>query len=393
MSQYLLIERIKVQNANAASGFTWGFPAITHFLGFSHNLNRKLNSNSDLSNLALNGCMVVAHEQHAHSYKDGAITRFSQYKTAQYLSLKFDKGILKDPAINEEAKMNMTVSLLIPVDGYLGGLQDLLIAFIKNACQIQRLAGGTVLSVANVDIVDLANEEQLKSTRRKLLPGFILQDRSDFLSEHFSTIKESNPKAELLDAWFDFIALKQVARPACELLDKHLAKQAEKSALLSALNDIWLEHKSQPYQQENLPNEIITYFSEQQESINPKTLTQWQSYLEPTGKTSANWEYVKKPQQMGYLVPIMTGYKAITDVYAAGEIDGARDSVTDLCFVEAVHSVGEWQSVHRLKKQEQWQASVWNYATYEKGWYLCQQGVVTEFQELTNEPTSDEVYY
>jgi CRISPR-associated protein Csy2 len=87
MSQYLLIERIKVQNANAASGFTWGFPAITHFLGFSHNLNRKLKSNEDLSLLFIGGCTVVAHEQHIHTYKDGSTTRFSQYKTAQYFGL------------------------------------------------------------------------------------------------------------------------------------------------------------------------------------------------------------------------------------------------------------------------------------------------------------------
>ena len=392
MSQYLLIERIKVQNANAASGFTWGFPAITHFLGFSHNLNRKLKGDSNLKSLSLSGCAVVAHEQYVHTYKEGATTRFSQYKTAQYLGLKFDKGILKDPAINEEAKMNMTVSLLIPVEGYLGGLQESLKGFIKNACQIQRLAGGTVLSVANVDIIDLAKDEQLRSIKRKLLPGFILQDRSSYLAEHFSGLKERNPKAELLDAWFDFIALKQVARPACELLDKHLANQAEKSEPLSLLNDIWLEHKSQPYQQENLPNELITYFAEQQESIDPKILMQWQNYLEPNEKTSANWEYVKKPQA-GYLVPIMTGYKAITDVYPAGEIDGARDSETDLCFVEAVHSVGEWQSVHRLKSQEQWQTSVWNYAPYEQGWYLCQQSTEAENQELHNEPTVDDIYY
>lgn len=392
MSQYVLIERIKVQNANASSGFTWGFPAITHFLGFSHNLNRKLQTNDELSNLALVGCMVIAHEQHVHTYKDGANTRFSQYKTAQYLGLKFEKGILKDPAINEEAKMNMTVSLLIPIEGYLAGLQDLLKEFISNACQRQRLAGGTVLSLANVEVIDLAIEQQLNVTRKKLLPGFVLQDRSDYLAEHFAKIKESNAKAELLDAWFDFVALKQVARPACDLLDKHLAKQAEKSPSLSLLNDIWLEHKSQPYQQDNIPSELITYFAEQQESIHPKVLIQWQSYLSPNEKISANWEYVKKPQA-GYLVPIMTGYKAITDVYAAGEIDGARDCETDLCFVEAVHSIGEWQSVHRLKKHEQWQASVWNYSPYEKDWYLCQQGLDIDKQESINEFTADENYY
>lgn len=391
MSQYLLIERIKVQNANAASGFTWGFPAITHFLGFSHNLNRKLLSNDELSHIALDGCVVIAHEQHVHTYKDGATTRFSQYKTAQYLGLKFDKGILKDPAINEEAKMNMTVSLLIPVDGYLGGLQETLIEFIKNECHLQRLAGGTILAIANVDIIDLAKEDQLKSIRRKLLPGFVLQDRSDYLAEHFAKLKESNVKAELLDAWFDFIALKQVARPVCELLDKHLTNNADKSEQYSLLNDIWLEHKSQPYEQKNISSELVTYFSDQQENIDPKVITQWQSYLTPNETTPANWEYVKKPNA-GYLVPIMSGYKAITDVYPAGNIDGARDSETDLCFVESVHSVGEWQSVHRLKSQEQWEASVWKYAPYEKDWYLCQKGVAAVNQVLPTESTTDEVY-
>lgn len=110
MSQYLLIERVKVQNANAASGFTWGFPAITHFLGFSHNLNRKLRTNGELSNLALNGCAVVAHEQHVHIYKDYGVTRFSQYKTSHLREVNFEKdGTLKGAAIIEEAKMNMTV--------------------------------------------------------------------------------------------------------------------------------------------------------------------------------------------------------------------------------------------------------------------------------------------
>lgn len=392
MSQYLLIERIKVQNANAVSGFTWGFPAITHFLGFSHNLNRKLKSSDDLNHLTLGGCAVIAHKQHIHAYKDGSTTRFSQNKTNHYLSSTTAANMRKTPPINEEAKMNMTVSLLIPIDGYLGGLENPLKAFIKNACQTQRLAGGTVLSIVNIDIINLANEEQLRNVRRKLLPGFVLQDRSNYLAEHFLNLKESNSKAELLDALFNFIALKQVARPVCELLDKYLASQAEKYEPLLLLNDLWLEHKSQPYQQENIPGELMTYFAEQQEEIDPKILMQWKNYLEPNEQTSANWEFVKKPQS-GYLVPIMTGYKAITDVYPAGEIHGARDSETDLCFVEAVHSVGEWQSVHRLKNQEQWQTSVWNYAPYEQGWYLCQQYTATETQALPSESTTDDTYY
>ncbi|MBL4708353.1 MAG: hypothetical protein JKY48_07955, partial [Flavobacteriales bacterium] len=61
MSQYILINRIKVQGANAISGFTWGFPAITHFLGFSHNLSRKLSAAERFNDISLSGCAVIAH--------------------------------------------------------------------------------------------------------------------------------------------------------------------------------------------------------------------------------------------------------------------------------------------------------------------------------------------
>lgn len=390
MSQYLLIERIKVQNANAVSGFTWGFPAVTHFLGFSHNLNRKLGLSSDLGSINLTGCAVIAHEQHVHAYKDGSNTRFSQNKINHYLSSTTPANMRKTPPVIEEAKMNMTVSLLIPIDGYLGGLEEELISFINNACQTQRLAGGTVLSIENIGLINLAEEENQRSLRRRLLPGFVLQDRSVYLAEHFSSLQKTNPETELLDAWFDFVALKQAARPECDLVDKHLAALASQSEKFTELNEIWLEHKTLPYAQETIPQELVSYFAGQQESASAKILEQWQSYLTPSTKTNANWEYVKKPQT-GYLVPLMTGYKAISEVFPAGEVDGARDAETELVFTEAVHSIGEWQSVHRLKKEEQWLASVWNY-TYEEDWYLCQQSTEKQ-KEPQAEPVSDDVYY
>ena len=389
MSQYLLIERISVQNANAISGFTWGFPAITNFLGFVHNLNRKVKQKISLSEISLSGCAVIAHHQHIHAYKDGFTTRFSQSKTNHYLSSTSAANMRKTPPINEEAKMNMMVSLLIPVKGYLGGLEEELTSFINNICYTQRLAGGTVLSVKNINLVELDNKEQQKHLRRKLLPGFVLQDRSEYLSEHFNNIQNDNHQAELLDAWFDFIALKQVARPVCELIDKHFVSLILKDEQLTDLNEIWLEHKSTPYIQDNIPQELIAYFAEEQKNINVKTIEQWHNYIKPNNKINANWEYVKKPKP-GYLVPLMTGYKAISDIYSAGTIDGARDVETEVSFVEAVHSVGEWQSVHRLKNEEHWVESIWNY-TYDNGWYLCQQKIPNTIV-LIAEQVSDDAY-
>ena len=44
MSQYLVLSKINIQNANSIAGLTWGFPAITNFLGFTHALNRKISN-------------------------------------------------------------------------------------------------------------------------------------------------------------------------------------------------------------------------------------------------------------------------------------------------------------------------------------------------------------
>ena len=395
MSQFLLIERIKVQNANAVSGFTWGFPAITHFLGFSHNLSRKLEKTNHLKALSLHGCVVIAHDSHSHTFETDNGILFTQYRSVNYLDKTESADKKNTPSIIEEAKMNMTVSLLIPIKGYLGGLHDELKIAIKKFCLLQRLAGGTILSIHNIDIVDLEKKDKVRFIKRKLLPGFVLQDRSHYLEQHFLTLKETNPNAELLDAWFDFIALKQIARPSCELIDKYFLHLANKSEQFKIIHDIWLEHKSVPYQHNEIPCELINHFDERQTTIDKKVLDQWKNYVNPDEKTAAIWEYVKKPET-GFLVPIMTGYKAITKVFAAGEIAGTRDEKTDICFVESVHSIGEWQSVHRLKTLEHWQTSIWYYAPYQQDWYLCQQGIdvkaATPPQEINHESIDDSIY-
>ncbi|WP_205620248.1 type I-F CRISPR-associated protein Csy2 [Salinivibrio socompensis] len=63
MAQYLLLKHIEVQNANAIAGLTYGFPAITHFLGFAHALSRQL---PDALGLRLGGVTVVSHKNNVH---------------------------------------------------------------------------------------------------------------------------------------------------------------------------------------------------------------------------------------------------------------------------------------------------------------------------------------
>jgi len=373
MRQFILIEHIKVQNANAIAGFTWGFPAITHFLGFVHNLSRKLVSVPNYQNITLSGCAVIAHEHKVHTY--GSYEQmFTQSRNPPYLPSHKKHAT---PPVIEEGKMNMTVSLLIGYKGNIGNRAESFKLWLKNSCLLQRLAGGTILEIANISFYSPEDNRDVRLITRRLLPGFVLLDRSEYLEEHYQKLAKEDPDAELLDAWLDFSALKQKARPKSDLISKYLHQLIEnepENTQFIQLSDIWHNHLQKPYHENEIPKEIMAFF-DQLENIaeNKKLMNQWKNYCEPDDTTDADWQYINKPQ-MGYLVPIMTGYKAISRVYKNEEVNNTRDNETDVCFVEAAHSIGEWQSAHHLKTPEQLEKCLWHYH-YEENWYLCRQGI------------------
>lgn len=388
MSQYLVIERIKVQNANAISGFTWGFPAITHFLGFVHNLSRKLSDNSEFEDISVSGCAVVSHECKVHTYGANYEKRFTQTRNPAYLKADADKVAKgSSPSVIEEGKMNMTVSLIIECEGNIGNIKDILVSWIERNCFLQRLAGGSILSIKSIEVYSPQNDRDIRIMARKLLPGFILMDRSNYLEEHYAQLLVEDEKSELLDAWLDFSALKQKARPKKELIEKHLNKiiqdESENENDLELLS-IWNEHIDKPFNSDNIPTKLRDYFLKMEKNkSNEKLLIQWQKYINPDDETEAIWEYLSKPKS-GYLVPIMTGYKALSKVYKNSEVKNTRDSETDVCFVESVHSIGEWLSVHRIKTKDNIKESLWKYM-YEEDWYLCKQGVVEDYNDNTSD--------
>lgn len=373
MSQYLLINRVQVQGANAVAGFTWGFPAITHFLGFAHNLSRKLQKHAEFSDIELSGCAVIAHEHQVHTY---GYNQFTQSRNPPYLK-KHSK--CETPPVIEEGKMNMNISLLIACEGNIGNRKDALVEWLNNACMCQRLAGGTILDIADIDFItvdDEQNRNNLRSVIRKLLPGFVLQDRSADLEKYFNKQLKHEPDSELFDAWLDFIALKQKARPVSNLINQYLSKQLELNSDDKNCRQrwsLWQAHLEQPYEQETIPDELRVYFdSIASDKKYKKLLSQWQDYCNPNEKTTADWQYIDKPEN-GFLVPIMVGYKAISPVYPNSEVANTRDNETDVCFVEAVHSIGEWQGVHRIRDEQALRRSLWRYQPFQKHWYLCAQ--------------------
>ncbi|MBL4831664.1 MAG: hypothetical protein JKY55_17485 [Aliivibrio sp.] len=215
----------------------------------------------------------------------------------------------------------------------------------------------------------------------------MLQDRAHYLENHYQVLQEKNTHAELLDAWLDFSALKQKARPKSDLIGKHfisMIKTKTDDPQAEWLIGLWEEHLKVPYQENTVPNELLDYFNGLENcKSNEKLLKQWQSYCSPDEKTDADWEYVKKPEA-GYLVPIMVGYKAISEVYKNKEIENTRDNETPVCFVEAAHSIGEWQSAHRIRSVEELNNCLWHYH-HEKNWYLCKQNN-TAFANENTEP-------
>ncbi|SFM17924.1 type I-F CRISPR-associated protein Csy2 [Nitrosomonas communis] len=316
---YIIFERISVQDANCIAGFTYGFPAVTHFLGFGHALSRKLAKNSRLS---LQGCAVICHQHQIHVYQH---KRYSDYFFAQTKNPPREKGkdnkgrekATTSPPIIEEGKMSMTVSLIMACpDLNIGRTAEIntLKETLLNLAYQHRLAGGSIQKIAAIHVLNQDEEKLLKKIKCLLLPGFVLMDRTDLLTEHYENIKQQQPDAELIDAWLDFSALKYQAKPKLQ------------------------------------DNEF-----------------------EATDKTQAEWVRLEKPAK-GWLVPITNGYKAISPVYQPGEVANTRDAITPVCFVEAAHSIGEWRSLHRIQGLAD---MLWHYH-YEQYWYLCRQGELAQ---------------
>ena len=152
------------------------------------------------------------------------------------------------------------------------------------------------------------------------MPGFVLKDRSEYLNRHFQRLKETDENAELLDAWLDFSALKYQAQPKLK-----------------------------------------------------------KNELEATAETEADWMLLAKPEK-GWLVPIMTGYKAISKIYSVGEVANTRDAETPTRFVEAVHTIGEWKSMHRITNINE---IIWRYQP-DNDWYLCTQETTPKPSQQTS---------
>ena len=134
MSNVIILPWLTVENANAVAGLTWGFPAITHFLGYTHALSRRLEASHGLR---LEGCAVICDSHQVHAYSSGRDDQFAL--TRNPLTREG-----KTASFNEEGRMHLTVSLLLECAGEIPngeiGMRELA-EHIATLCQTQKLAG------------------------------------------------------------------------------------------------------------------------------------------------------------------------------------------------------------------------------------------------------------
>jgi CRISPR-associated protein Csy2 len=207
----LVIPRIRVQNANALSGpLTHGFPAMTAFLGLMWALERKVREAG--LDLKFKATAVVAHDHE------------EQITTSGYVStLRLTRNPLNrdgsTAAIVEEGRIHLDISLVFAVQSTALRSDDsmdntaayALASQVRDILAQMRIAGGTVIPssaplrkqrpfmVSMVD--DDSRQELFNQIKLRLLPGFVLVDRTDLLEQRHQTQQALAPQTSKLEAW------------------------------------------------------------------------------------------------------------------------------------------------------------------------------------------------
>ena len=308
MNGLLVLDRVRVQGANAVAGLTWGFPAVGAFLGFCHALERRLRPDHSGGPALFGGCAIVCHDHQPLTASHYGVHQFNQTRAPLTR-----KGAVAP--FNEEGRMHMTVSLLIGlddgVDDYLETIPDdvpdeltpsaWFRGRVEDAMRSLRLAGGTILDVRGVGYKpQIDGGEEDKEGRTVLfgcLPGFALVDRSDLLESHLGALRANHPEISRIRAWMDFGNLR---------------------------------------------------------------------FRSAQGDDGVAWERVPLPER-GWFVPLTTGYRAISSPYEAGSVAGARDPSVPFVLVESVYGVGQWIGPHRVRSIE---SLMWRHEYREDGRYV-----------------------
>lgn len=189
MRKFLIIEKINIVDANAfSSAYTVGFPAMPAWLGFVHNLERKLSIS--FNNLKLNKVGIVCNKFDARLYKPNKFSK--NYVIEKRHPLAKDG---KTDAFIEEPLCSLNVSLIIELnnlekyeeDDFLNKLSIIMKAGMK-------IASGIIWSYKKLYIKNIDDDDpnDIKKLLAKLNTGFAIINRSSLIKRE---MEETNSTA------------------------------------------------------------------------------------------------------------------------------------------------------------------------------------------------------
>ena len=173
MKAYLLISRLRIHNANAMSStLTIGVPAMTAWLGAVHALERKLGERREpaLEGIRLVKTAVSYHKTNLQIYKGLGDYVNSLVGTANPLNEKGER-----PSFIEDARIHLSVSLLIEVERVDGNNMELLEQAVKEILPQMKMAGGDILDIRKIQVmrIDEDNPMSVRKVIFTLMPGYI----------------------------------------------------------------------------------------------------------------------------------------------------------------------------------------------------------------------------
>lgn len=176
MKDILIIENIKIHNANALSSpYTVGFPAMSAWLGFMHALERKL-QNSEFRDIKFSGLVISCLDMVLHTHKGSGDYVSSIVSTRNPLGRDG-----KPPAFIEEARCDIEVTIGIECEMGFININDF-ISFINKVLHTMKVASGDLISFKKIQHIEVENDEPMK-LGKYLMPGFCLVSRQELMKQ------------------------------------------------------------------------------------------------------------------------------------------------------------------------------------------------------------------
>jgi CRISPR-associated protein Csy2 len=311
----LILPHLRVQNANAISGsMTWGFPAMTAFMGLMQALERKL---PDALDLTFGSVGVICHDFEPQ-------VTYGRYARSFRLTRNPVGKDGNPAAIVEEGRVHLDITLVLGVRGSMTDLgkvgRQAVADEVANILAGLRVAGGSVIpapgALERTHTKPLLSSlpgdaekraKHFRNLRRRWAPGYALVSRQDLLEQRLRELCKRSPDSSLLDAWLDLSRL-HLYPDVTQVLDRETGECHE----------------------------------------------------------AVEWRTRRPP---GWIVPIPVGYGALSPLYPPGRVTKARDSTIPFRFVETLYSIGEWVTPYRLRSPED---MLWrSIADPNAGLYLC----------------------